>query len=180
MTIVDVFDAALEGNVNEFYRYFDSNVNQVNKYTRLNLLSTVVLDDTNAEGRIKIIKTLLFRGIDATFIDSKFKRNALHALFFSWSRQSPSFVYDAAELLIEYGVDLNATDKFNSIPLKYAITVPKHPTDELKRVYLLLLENGSDYCSKDIFGKSCLDYAEEYSWRNDFIDIVKEFENDKY
>ncbi|MGA3439575.1 ankyrin repeat domain-containing protein, partial [Lactiplantibacillus plantarum] len=32
---------------------------------------------------------------------------------------------------------------------------------------------------KDGFGKSCLDYAKEYSWRNDFLDIVKEYENSK-
>ncbi len=28
-------------------------------------------------------------------------------------------------------------------------------------------------------GKSCIDYANEYSWRRGFIDIVKKVENDK-
>lgn len=31
----------------------------------------------------------------------------------------------------------------------------------------------------DFKGKSCLDYAKEFSWRNGFIKIVEDFENDK-
>lgn len=48
-----------------------------------------------------------------------------------------------------------------------------------KELFLYLLRVGSDYKNKDEFGKSCLDYAEEYFWRNDFLDLVKEFENEK-
>ncbi|AGK72120.1 ankyrin repeat-containing protein [Streptococcus cristatus AS 1.3089] len=41
----------------------------------------------------------------------------------------------------------------------------------------LLLEAGSDYKLKNKSGKSCLDYAEEYSWRSSLLDIIKEYED---
>ena len=40
----------------------------------------------------------------------------------------------------------------------------------------MLIHSGSDYKKKDTFQKSCLDYAQEYSWRNGFIEIVEEIE----
>jgi ankyrin repeat protein len=81
------------------------------------------------------------------------------------------------KLLVENGVDINQIDEYGAIPLKYAITLNKLSTDDLKELYMYLLKQGSDYMHKDRFNKSCLDYAEEYSWRNDFIKIVEEFEN---
>lgn len=176
MTISNVFDAVLEGNADEFHKHFDNNINQVNKFTKLNLLSTAVLSDNNPNGRMEIIKYLLSNGIDVKFTDSKFKRNALHTLFFNFVKGSASFVYDVAKILIEYLVDVNGTDKFNAIALKYAITIPKGSTDELRDIYILLVKSGSDLYLNDSFGKSCLDYAKEYTWRNDFINIVKEYE----
>ena len=77
------------------------------------------------------------------------------------------------ELLISAGVDVNATDIFDAILLKYAITISKHPTEEMKEIYVMLIQAGSDYKKKDSFQKFCLDYAQEYSWRNGFIDIAR-------
>lgn len=37
--------------------------------------------------------------------------------------------------------------------------------------------HGADYKSRDKFGKSCVDYSNEYSWRNDVAEIIKEFED---
>ena len=45
------------------------------------------------------------------------------------------------------------------------------PVDVYKRQ-----EQGSDYTSKDVFDKSCLDYMKEYSWRNGVLEIVEEVE----
>ncbi len=30
---------------------------------------------------------------------------------------------------------------------------------------------------KDIFGKTCIDYMKQFSWRNDVLEIIKEFED---
>ena len=49
-----------------------------------------------------------------------------------------------------------------AILLKYAITIVKKSTQDIRAVYKYLLENGSNYYTKDKFGKSCVDYANEY------------------
>ncbi len=46
-------------------------------------------------------------------------------------------------------------------------------------LYFYLLRAGSDYCLRDPFGKSIIDYAQETSERTDFLDIVKAYENSK-
>ena len=180
MKIINIFDAVYEGIATEFFKYYDNNINQINKFTNLNLLSTVILNDNHPADRLKIIKYLLHNGIDVNYTEPEYNRNVLHTMFFNFVQGSVKFYYDATKILIEYSADVNKTDKYNAIPLKYAITSPKLPTNELHNIYLLLLQNGSNYNLKDIFGKSCLDYSKEYTWRNEFINIVKEYENGKY
>ena len=38
MKILNIFDAAKEGNFNEFKRLYSGNVNEINKYSQFNLL----------------------------------------------------------------------------------------------------------------------------------------------
>lgn len=179
MTISDVFDAVREGTYEEFLKWYDGNINQIDKYTNLNLLEMAVVNDKQAQEKIKIIDYLLEHGININFVDSKNKRNALHQFFFNVYRAKKEYYLTITEKLVKAGIDINAEDKFNAIPLKYAITVNKLTTDDMEKVYRYLLENGSSYNRADVFGKSCIDYANEYSWRMGFIDIVKEIENDK-
>lgn len=136
-------------------------------------------NDRKPEEKIKIIKFLISEGIDINYTTKKEKRNALHCLNFGLYRPNPDYALEVTKLLVENGIDVNAFDKYHAIPLDYAITINKLPTEKLKILYCYLLEKGSKYDSKDVFGKSCLDYAKEYSWRNGFLDIVKEYENDK-
>lgn len=42
----------------------------------------------------------------------------------------------------------------------------------------ILIENGSNYNDADNYGNSCLDYASKFSWRTEFLEFVKEFENE--
>ena len=60
--------------------------------------------------------------------------------------------------------------------MKYAITINKLSTKDNKEMYKLLISSGSKYNLKDEFGKSCVDYAKEYSWRNDLLTIIEECE----
>ena len=69
-------------------------------------------------------------------------------------------------------------NNLKAIPLKYAITIVKLHTEEIKKVYRYMIKAGSDYNLKDAFGKSCIDYAKELTWRNGFIKIAEEMEND--
>ena len=67
----------------------------------------------------------------------------------------------------------NGKDKYGAIPLNYAITVVKLPTEAAMPVYQYLIDHGSNICEKDNFGKTCLDYAKEYSWRNGIISLME-------
>ena len=42
---------------------------------------------------------------------------------------------EVTKLLINGGIDINALDKYKVIPLKYAITITKLPSNELKPIY---------------------------------------------
>ena len=175
MILVDIFDAAREGNWDAFQKFFDGNINQVNPHSDCyNLLQLAVTSTENPEGRLAIIRFLLEHGIDLDYREKKFQRNALHIAFFGFRKGNIEYLQKQTELLIAAGMDVNATDKFDAIPMKYAITISKHTTEEMKKIYAMLIRAGSDYKKKDTFQKSCLDYAQEYSWRNGVIDIVKE------
>ena len=176
MILVDIFDAAREGDWDAFQKFFDGNVNQVNPNSNYNLLQLAVTSTKNPEGRLAIVRFLLEQGIDLNYRETKYKMNALHIALFGLLKGDIEYLKKQTELLISAGVDVNAVDKFDAIPLKYAITISKHPTEEMKEIYSMLIRSGSDYKKKDAFQKSCLDYAQEYSWRNGFIEIVKEIE----
>jgi len=177
--IVNVFDAVQDGTFGDFLEFYKGNINQINPHTQLNLLETAVLNDENSKDKLDIIKFLISNKIDHNFTDSKYGRNALHTLYFNTTRGTNEFLLEVTKLLVEAGININAVDKYSAIPLKYAITVCKRSTEELKDLYMYLLICGSVYKHQDTFGKSCEDYAKEYSWRNGFLDIVREFENDK-
>ena len=176
MTLVNIFDAAREGDRDAFRKFYSGNINEVDPYSNFSLLQLAVTSTENSEGRLAIIRFLLENGIDLNFRDKKYCRNALHVSFFGFRKGDINHLRKQTELLISAGMDVNATDKFDAIPLKYVITISKHLTEEMKEIYVMLLRAGSDYKKKDTFQKSCLDYAQEYSWRNGFMDIAKECE----
>ena len=70
-------------------------------------------------------------------------------------------------------MDINQKDRYGAIPLQYAITVVKQPTEAILPVVQVLMDHGSNFCEKDSFGKTCLDYAREFSWRNDLIPLME-------
>ncbi len=177
MTVINIFDAAREGDWNAFRKFYNGNINELDPHSSFNLLQLAVTSTENSEGRLAIIRFLLENRIDLNYRDKKHHRNALHVSFFGFRKGDINHLRKQTELLISAGMDVNATDKFDAIPLKYAITISKHSTEEMKEIYVMLLQAGSDCKKKDTFQKSCLDYAQEYSWRNGFMDIVKECES---
>lgn len=180
MKIIDVFDAARDGTYEQFRKCYTGNINEISKdLGGLNLLSLALVNNNKESDKIKIIKFLLSEKIDLTFIDKKAKRSVLHVFYFNVLEASAEYLLEVTKLLIEAGVDINGEDKYGATPLKYAITLTKLETDEMIPIYQYFLENGADYKHKDMFGKSCLDYAKEYSWRNGFIQLVGEYENGK-
>lgn len=177
MKITNIFDAVRDGTYEEFIKFYDGNVNQVSQRLGLNLLSLAVSNDKNQNEKLKIINFLISEGVDINFTDKKDNRNALHIFYFNVLRPSSEYMLEITKLLVEHGLEVNNIDKYNAIPLKYAITITKLATQDIRLIYKYLLQKGSDYTHKDIFGKSCLDYINEYGWRNDVLGIIKEFEN---
>jgi len=177
--VYDLFSAVGEGTFKDFKKFYDGNVNQVDEDLDLNLLGMALTNDEQPEEKMKIIEFLLRKGIDINYQDKGDRRNALHLFYFCVLRPTIEYENTITRLLIENGIDVNQVDKYNAIPMKYAITVNHLDTGENTEMYQALLAAGSDYNLKDKFGKSTLDYAKEYSWRNDFVDIVDEFEKQK-
>ncbi len=173
---MDIFDIVQDGTYNEFIESYNGDITQIDKYTKLNLLCTAMLNDNLPEEKLKIIKYLLSEKVEVNFLSKKENRNALHYFFQANWRPKIAYAYEVVKLLIEAGIDVNAVDKFGSIPMTYSVTLLKLATEELEPLYKLLLEAGSDYKLKNKSGKSCLDYAEEYSWRSSLLDIINDYE----
>lgn len=176
--ITDIFDAIRDGSYEDFREYYDSNIENVDKYTGLNLLLTAMVNSKNPIEKIKIIQTLIKEGIDINYTSTKYHRNALHTLYFNALRSDAEYLEKVVDILITAKIDLNAKDIYQAIPLKYAITVCKNTTSDMEQQYKHLIKCGSDYNHKDKFGKSCLDYAKELTWRIDFLKFVEVYENE--
>ena len=174
---MDIFDIVQNGTYNDFIESYNGDITQIDRYTKLNLLCTAMLNDDLPEEKLRIIKYLLSEKVEINFLSQKENRNALHYFFQANWRPKIAYAYEVVKLLVEAGIDVNAVDKFGSIPMTYSVTLLKLATEELEPLYKLLLEAGSDYKLKNKSGKSCLDYAEEYSWRSGLLDIIKEYED---
>ena len=174
---MDIFDLIQNGTYDDFIENYNGDITQIDEYTKLNLLCTAMLNDDLPEEKLKIIKYLLSEKVEINFLSKKENRNALHYFFQANWRPKIAYAYEVVKLLIEAEIDVNAVDKFGSIPMTYSVTLLKLATEELEPLYKLLLEAGSDYKLKNKSGKSCLDYAEEYVWRSGLLDIIKEYEN---
>ena len=173
MRITNIFDAVREGTYSDFLKFYTGDSNLFNKYAGLSLLQLAFVNDHNTDEKIKIIQFLLSEGADVNFKSPKDQRNALHIFYFSVLRPDPQYMLKATQLLIEAGLGINEKDIYGAIPLKYAITVVKLPTEAAMPVYQYLIEHGSKIYEKDNFDKTCIDYAKEYSWRNGLISLME-------
>ena len=72
-------------------------------------------------------------------------------------------------MLSKAGINVNQVDKYGAIPLIAAITVLKLTTKEVLPLYEMLIASGSNIHRKDFQGKSAIDYAREFSWRQDLL-----------
>ncbi|MBE5981448.1 MAG: ankyrin repeat domain-containing protein [Paenibacillaceae bacterium] len=174
MKIVNIFDAVKEGSWEEFKKLFNDEINQINEFTSFNLLETLLLKNDNTQERLKIIEFLIKNGIDIHHKEKKYQRNALHVLFFNFLRGDVKYLLEVTKILVSAGINVNEVDIYNAIPLKYSLTISKLKTEEMLPVYKYLLNVGSDYKIKDSFEKSCIDYAQELTWRTEFINLTKE------
>ena len=173
MRITDIFDAVRDATYSDFRKFYTGDPNLFHKYTGLSLFQLLFVNDHNTDEIIKMIRFLISEGADVNFKSPKDQRNALHIFYFSVMRPDPQYILKVTQLLVEAGVDINAKDKYGAIPLNYAITVVKLPTETAMPVYQYLIDHGSNIYEKDNFGKACIDYAKEFSWRNDLVSLME-------
>ena len=79
MTIVNIFDAAREGDWDAFRKFYSGNINEVDPYSNFNLLQLAVTSTENSEGRLAIIRFLLENGVDLNFRDKNIVE--MHSMF---------------------------------------------------------------------------------------------------
>ena len=151
MRITDIFDAVRDGTYSDFLKFYTGDPNLFNKYTGLSLFQLVFVNDHNTDEKIKMIRFLISEGADVNFKSPKDQRNALHIFYFSVLRPDPQYMLEVTQLLVEAGVDINEKDKYGAIPLKYAITVVKLPTETAMSVYKYLIDHGSNIYEKDSY-----------------------------
>jgi ankyrin repeat protein len=126
--------------------------------------------------RLKIIKFLLRKKVDVNYVSTDEKRNALHYLFIYFRTENPAYYIKVLKLLVKAKIDINAFDKYENPPLKYLIMICILPFSEIQEIFLYLLKSGAKYRSKDVFGKTCLDYAAMFKEKSKFIKLVEEYE----
>lgn len=175
---MDIYEVVKMGNYADFIKCYNGKINMVDKYTQLNLLQTALTRNEKLDEKMKIIEFLLKKKIDINYIGGKHKRNALHIFFFNIKRTSIEYYMNITTLLIKNGIDINKEDEYGAISLNYLLSLNKLSDEELKPLYILLLQAGADYLKKDKFDKSCLDYAKEYSWRKGFLELVGGYQDD--
>ena len=169
MVLRDIFDAAQEGTFEEFYSLYRGDVNQIT-HEKLNLLNMVLTSNTLLDEKLKIIQFLIDEKIDVNCLESD-NRNDLHNLFqfkANW-RVDVEYATKVMSMLLKAGINVNQVDKYGAIPLIAAITVLKLTTKEALPLYEMLIASGSDIHRKDFQGKSAIDYAREFSWRQDLL-----------
>lgn len=174
--MIDLFDIVQNGTFSEFITHYSGDINQLSK-EKINLLMMTLTSNSLPDEKIKIIKFLIDNGIDINYKNS-YQRNALHNFFqykANWNTDV-EYAIKVLNFMLEAGIDVNQKDKFGSIPLIYAITLLRLPTEEAMPIYKLLLKFGSNPKEKNQQGKSAIDYSNEFSWRNSLVTVLEDYE----
>ena len=101
MKITNVFDSVRDGTFEDFIHFYKGNPDEIDENLDLNLLGLALVNDENTNEKIKIIQFLISEGVDMIFVDTKYKRNALHTFYFNVLRPSPEYMLLITELTNE-------------------------------------------------------------------------------
>jgi ankyrin repeat protein len=134
---ITIHEAAREGLMEELVRLIEQegvDVNLRNDY------GVTALDNATSAGQIEAVRFLLKSGANpngSQYIDPNYQTTALHLA-------AERDFYECAQLLIEYGADLESRDFHGDTPLLNALTTDGHSGVGSERVAVLLLEKGCD------------------------------------
>lgn len=68
---MDIFDLIQNGTYDDFIENYNGDITQIDRYTKLNLLCTAMLNDDLPEEKLKIIKYLLSEKVEVNFLSKK-------------------------------------------------------------------------------------------------------------
>lgn len=144
-TTKNIFEAARTGDLKTLTELYSINSDTVNALNQ-NQHSPLIIAVYNQQ--IAVAKYLIDHGADVNYQFTQ--GNALHGAAYKGYK-------DAAQLLVNYNIDINAKDANGSTPLIYA-TLFGH-----NQLAKLLLEKGATPLVKDQTGSSAYDYAQQLS-----------------
>jgi|GEM_PF-4731039 len=135
-------------------------------YTKFNVFEESVRNENT-----DMMKLLIDSGADI-YMKNIFGSNILMMVVNSYNKK---FVFDAINLLLSYGIDINDKNlKDNKTVLHYLLSMEyRSKNKDTIDIVKLLIEKGIDFNAKDNNNKTPLDYAIEKG-NNEIIDFLKQ------
>lgn len=175
MKIVDQFDAAKYGTYKEFLQLYAGDPNAVPIVPSVNLLGVAILGRQDENERKHIIMRLLSDGGNPNYVTRK-NEDALILLFKrgarEWSSEGISWLVKA---LISAGLDILRRDAWGNDALMLSVRNTKQESYELLPSWKILLDAGADPTIAGPQDKTTLDWANEFSWRKDFLALSSKY-----
>jgi ankyrin repeat protein len=117
-------------------------------------------------GTARQLELCLAAGLDPSKVNDPYEQTLLHR---AWHREG-----EVVQVLLDYGADVNARDKYEYTPLHFFSRYHEVPLSNLR----LLLQRGADVNAGTRWGKRPLHYAVAYAQSTDLVAVLLEFEAD--
>lgn len=163
----------------EFVHGLNGQVNVVDSKSEISALELAVSltteEEYSAEDTLKKIEYLLANGAQLDLLQrgGSLLHRFVNTLFIT--KRDVSFVLSGVELLLRYGVDVNARDSFGASVVYQLLSNEKVNTSAYINVYKCFLETGFDYLGNDYHGSTTLECLRELPQGEQVMLLIPEY-----
>ena len=173
MPITDVFDAAQHGTYDEFCARYAGDPNVADGVVGHRLLTYAVLGRQDESERERVIARVLADGADVNLTTKKGEDCLMLCLKQGARWWSPEGLAWLTRMLVASGLDVSRRDAWGNDALMLSVRNTKGESAGLVPVWQGLLGAGADPTVAGPQGKSALDWAGEFAWRHEFLDVAR-------